>query len=208
MAIRKSTFKRPGASEATAPARPSRQSRYAGIKATVAHPPRLMPGKFKLRIDRHAEGENVKAGSVSHKAYFTVVECIDDQARQHHAPGDTVYEAWRVVGAGSLQSRGSLKSYLMAACGYDIQEEAEFNELAGQGGELYEATLGEQNDRALNGADPVAGRMVDVIVLRGNAVEGKDDFYRDYMWSPAVADCGILVMGDDGIETLDMSEDE
>ena len=196
----KKTAPRRPAPRAAAPARPARASRYAGIKASVAHPPRLMPGKYLLLIEKHAEGKNDKAGSISHKAYFQVAECLDDAARKAHSPGDIAYESWRVTGAGSIRSLGDLKAYMMAACGYDSRQEADFDAFTPEG-EVYEATLGEQNSHALDGGDPVAGRYVIAHVLRGNDVADKDDFYRDYIWAP-VEECGVLVLGEDGIETL------
>lgn len=193
-------FKKPGARAATstpaAGTRPGRRSRYAGLKAREPSAPRLPPGTFRLRVVRHDEGANPGKGTESFKCYWRVVDLLDEAAQNSGvAIGSEAFESFRTLGSGATIQLETLKSYAMAAAGYD--DEGEFDAFAGEDGEFIDAVAGDQNRyRGPDDGDPLEGREFFVEVRRGNATADGSDFYRNYVFGSTAEETGRLVLRD------------
>lgn len=156
-----------------------RKSRYAGIQAAGSRDPYPNPGEYVLLVESMTESHNPGKGTESVKITLEVVESEGDGAQDK---GDRVFVSERVVGPGSAPGLSRLKSFVMAAAGFDDEEEYDAFD---PNGEFIEACLGASN--AFSGDDRLAvGRMVACRVSRGRDLQDGSDYYRNYDWSPIV----------------------
>jgi hypothetical protein len=176
-----------------APAAPSR-SRYAGVSCADTRDPMLSPGTYRVRIVGCETGYNRAKGTESYKIKVVVLQAA---AGSQSTVGSSAVAVFTCTPAGI----GETKRAIMHAAGFGLSlagrelpsareallaAEAEYDKLdeqCGGQGSIIEASAG-----VANGAPSVAGRLVDVVVSRGNPCVDKKtgqptgDYYRCYAW--------------------------
>jgi hypothetical protein len=180
-------FKRPTAAAAAPPGKGrapvKRKSRYAGITADVPRDPMPEVGEYILKVVECTEGVNPGTGTESFKATFEVV----DGTNEAHAAGDQVVAVFLLTGKGGPSGLPRVKSLVMAAAGYESEDE--FNAFDPDG-EFIDACTGAVNAYSEAGLG-IAGRYVFAEVKRGKDVvrDGvpTGDYYREFSWG-VVAD--------------------
>lgn len=171
MALTKTTSK-----PVTRPARPARKSRYAGIQARGSYDPYPNVGEYIFRVTQITEGGNPAKGTETVKVTLEVLESEGEHA---HQKGDTVFFSERTSGAGSQQGLSRIKAFMMAAAGFEDEEQ--YDEFDPEGF-FIEACLGAENE--YSGDDRTAtGRLIGCKVSRGKDTPDGSDFYRNYVWS-------------------------
>ncbi len=173
-------FSNTGANKAATAASPARgggkrRSRYAGIEASAPRDPMPTAGDYRFRVTECVEGHNPGTGTDSFKVKLEVVESDGSDA---NSEGENVLALFLVSGKGGQAGLSRVKSFVMAAAGYDDEEA--FNEFDPEG-EFIDSCTGAQNEFSDMGG--VAGRLVDCRVTRGNATP-TGDYYREYSWAP------------------------
>jgi hypothetical protein len=155
----------------------AKKSRYAGINAASPRDPIPEAGEYRLRVIDIQEGYNEGAGTTSYKPTFEIVATSGP-----HKEGASVLIPWVVDGAKNAKAnRERVKAFVMAAAGYEDEEE--YNAFESDG-EFIDSTAGAAND--YSGVATLIGRLVDVEVRKGNDVVKDDkptgDYYREYAW--------------------------
>lgn len=171
-------FKRPAAAGAGAAKGAARvkKSKYAGVSAAAPRDPMPHAGTYRFRIVGCEPGFNPGSGTESFKAKLEIVD-LDEEAAQHHETGDTVVAIFLTSGKGAQAGLARVKSFVMAASGYE--DEDEFNDFDPDG-EFIDAC---------ESGDHLPGRLVDAQVTRGKDREG-GDYYREYSWGVVGPDEG------------------
>lgn len=179
---------------ASTPAAAPSRSRYAGVSCADTRDPMLSPGTYRVRIVGCENGYNRAKGTESYKVKMVVLQAA---AGAHSSTGSSAVAVFTCTPAGVVET----KRAIMHAAGFGLTlaqrelpsareallaGEAEFDRLdeqCGGQGSIIEASAG-----AANGAPSVAGRIVDVVVSRGNPCVDKKtgaptgDYYRAYAW--------------------------
>lgn len=184
----------------SAPAKPAaqvggkRRSKYGGVKAAEPRDPVPFPGIYRFRVVSVEEGHNRGRGTDSFKVSLEICQTLGDEVLDK--PGDTVSAFWLTSGPAGPSGLSRVKSFVMAAAGYD--DESEYDAFDPDG-EFIDACAGQRNEYADAGLT-IVGRYVDCEVTRGNPVvdrdtkevkigrDGKPDFYREFAWSPCTDD--------------------
>ena len=157
----------------TAGAVPARKSRFAGVKCATPRDPIPQVGGYRFAIRAIEEG--FRGGAK------TTLEVIATEGISPHEIGAFVFIPECLVtskGAGIAPGLGRFKSMVMAAMGFETEEE--YDAFDPEGANL-DAALGEVNAFAKDG-QPGVGRYVDCVVTRGNATPDGQDYYRNYEW--------------------------
>lgn len=174
-------FKSPGTAAKAPPKKAA--SRYAGVSASAPRDPMPHVGEYRFRVVACDEGHNPGKGRDSFKAKLEIVE-LDKRAAENHAVGDVVVMLQFVSGNGAQAGLGRVKSFIMAAGGFETEEEYDAFDPDGL---FIEACTGAANEYSERG-ETVVGRLVDCKVTRGNDCKDKDgvptgDYYRDFAWA-------------------------
>lgn len=170
--------KKASSKKSKVPARQARKSRYAGIKASEGRDPYPNVGEYLFNVAEMVEGHNPGKGASSVKLTLEVVESEGEHAQE---AGERVFVSERVSGNGSPAGLARVKSFVMAAAGFE--DEDEFDEFDPDG-LFIEACLGESNDYS-DHERLVVGRQVFCKVTRGREIpDSGGDFFRNYAWTP------------------------
>lgn len=172
-------FNKPAAG--AAPKKNVKKSRYAGIQAATPRDPMPHVGTYRFRVIEAVEGQNPGNGNESYKVKFEIVDLDEDGAR-HHKAGDVVVMVQLLTGKGGPSGLQRVKSFVMAAAGYE--DESEFDAFDPEG-LFIDSTAGNVNAMSERGS--IIGRVVDCMVTRGNATADGADYYREFAWA-AVGD--------------------
>ncbi len=154
-----------------------RRSKYSGIKAS--EPKDNMPtcGDYRFRVSNVVEGYNEEEDRESFKI---TLEVVDSDGSDANKPGDSVFVVFITSGKGGRFGLERVKSFVMAAAGYDDDDEDAYDEFDPEG-DFIDSCTGTANDFSDMGG--VTGRLVECRVTRGNATPD-GDYYREYKWAP------------------------
>ena len=186
-----------------APAAARKQSRYSGISGAHTRDPFPKIGTYRAKVIACVEGYNPGKGKNSYKVTLSLLAA---EPGSESAPGETVVALFNV---GKPAGLSRLMSFAVSAAGFGptlterrtpgvdyrglvLAGEAQYNaidDLCEHGsGSILEASAG-HSVLTLEGkpAPTLVGRVVDVIVTKGNEVMAEDgaptgDYYREYTW--------------------------
>ncbi len=168
---------KPGAAKAPPPPA-KKKSRYAGIPSAAPRDPMPHVGEYRLRVIGNTAGHNEGTGTDSYKSSLEIVG-LDEKAAENHAEGDQVIVVQLTSGKAAKAGLPRVKAYVMAAAGYETDEEYDAFDPEG---EFIDSTEGQANQ--YSAADlTIVGRLVDCKVTRGKNTPDGDDYYREFHWS-------------------------
>lgn len=144
-----------------APKSPAKKSRYAGIEAAQPRDPMPTVGLYRFRVLDCVEGVNPGKGTESFKIFIEVVESEGAEALEAGRQATIVF---LVTGKGGPSGLARTKSFIMAAAGFE--DEDEYNQFDPDG-LFIEACTGKVNDFS---SLTIKGRLLDCQVSRGNPV--------------------------------------
>jgi hypothetical protein len=157
------------------------------MKSKPPREPMAPYGAHRVRLESASQHRHPDKKTLSNHYVYSVVETTADTT--------AVGEVFKVLTFDTSPGRRELGHMTMALLGYD-PDDAQANEAYNeynQDGRLYDASLGLYDSGrhwidANGGNQPMIGRIVEVVVTRGNAVTEKGeptgDHYRNFSWTP------------------------
>jgi len=134
-------------------------------------------GDYRFRVVGCAEGNNPGTGNDSFKVSL---EVVDSDGTDAFKSGDEGVAVFIISGKGAQAGLSRVKSFVMAAAGYAIDDEGDYDEFDPEG-DFIDSCTGAQNSFSEMGG--VDGRLVDCRVTRGGPTPD-GDYYREYSWEP------------------------
>lgn len=174
-------FTRGAARPAPAPAPAQRESKYAGISASIPRDPMPSIGEYRFKVEDCREGYNKGTCTESFKITLRIVEIFSGGVG--HAVGDTVFVVFLTSGPAAIAGLPRVVAFCAATAGFDPTDAAGYDEFDPE--RLYvEACSGKANtySEAVGGVNPVIGAVVDCAVTRGKDTP-TGDYYREYAWT-------------------------
>lgn len=176
--------------QAYAPPAAAGANRYSGVKAAAGRHPQPQPGKFLFKVLKTYETENPGKGHrATYHAELEVVECIPS-GQLVNPPGSTVAFIQVVSGTSATMGPPRVKAFVMAATGFETEED--YDQMDPQG-QFINATAGRRGMVYPDGTpivdNPLGGVYVACEVSPGNPVmkngQPTGEYYMNYSWSPA-----------------------
>ena len=163
---------------ANAASKPVKKSRYAGVKAMAPRDPMPTAGEYRFVVLACEEGYNPGTGNESFKATLQVEE---SEGLEANKAGDSCVFIQLVSGGSGQFGLARVKSFVMAAAGYE--DEAEYDAYDPEG-EFIDACTGKANAYSERG-ESIVGRKVLCRVTKGKPTPDGLDYYREFEWAPA-----------------------
>lgn len=178
MAVTLGKFKKPAAAAGGAARAPAkRKSKYAGVDAATPRDPMPHVGDYCFRVIDCVEGQNPGTGTESFKISLEVVLC--DDGNEFHKLGDSCIAVFLTSGKGGPSGLSRVKSFVMAAAGYESEDE--YNAFDPDG-LFIETITGAAGTEYADAGMGIAGRLVYCTVTRGKTIPDSTDYYREYAW--------------------------
>lgn len=178
MAVNVGNFKKPAAVAGGAARPPAkRKSKYSGIEAATPRDPMPHVGDYCFRVVDCVEGMNPGTGSESFKISVEVVAVNDDN--EFHKVGDSCVVVFLTSGKGGPSGLSRVKSFTMAAAGYESEDDYDAFDPDGL---FIETIVGSSTTEYAQAGMGIAGRLVYCTVTRGKTIPESTDYYREYAW--------------------------
>jgi hypothetical protein len=179
MAINVGKFQKPVGGAAAKAGEPAK-SRYAGIKANAPRPPMPHVGIYRFRCKGVEKGNNPGKSRDSYKIALEIAAVDESQGpNDMHKVGDLVYAVFLLNNTTGL---GKAKSCTMAFAGFEDEDEYNVFDL-NDSGLFMQTVLGDVSTSFGKAGQTITDRLVDAMVIRGNACDGGTDYYREYAWA-------------------------
>lgn len=165
-------------------------NRYAGVQANNGRFPQPQPGKYLFKVLKTYETRNPGKGQrTTYHADMEVVT-VDPHGSLLNAPGSIVSFIQIVDGTSASMGPPRVKAFVIAATGFDTEEDYNQMDPAGQ---FMNATAGAPGMVYPDGSpivqNPLGGVFVAATVSQGKPVlkngAPTGEFYADFAWEPA-----------------------
>lgn len=166
------------------------QSMWSGVQSAKDRPPMLRVGHYIVRVLDCALGQNEQTEDRSFKAN---VEVVFAGPGSQSAVGERAAFVQKLSGKSGKFGKERSKSFVVAAAGY--QGDVDYGAFDPQN-QFMSAVCGAPNQYLQAFPNTIRGRLVEVVVSRGNPVidkqtnqpelgpDGLPDYFREYSWSP------------------------
>lgn len=168
-------------------------NKYSGVKSHAGQHPTPAPGEYILKVLRTYETTNPGRGNrPTYHADFEVIDCKPSTGQMINPPGSTVSFIQVVGGNSALTGPPRVKAFVMAATGFETEEE--YNQMDPLGN-FINATAGARGMTYPDGSpivdNPLGGVYVACEVSLGNPImrdgQPTGGYFPNYSWAPAQA---------------------